>query len=211
MASVIEEKKHLPFNYSIKASCINQKLNPSALPIGIPKEYNSVTKLCISKDYALTIFLTIPLTSEKIWPENLNENIKRTPIRPYWKNSGGKRRWLQLLKRKKKLALQLLINTNKGFMYETKTETICFTNRNCWTNPWKISLPSAKLWPEKLKNNIGTSRIPVGRANGFSYQKTKQRTYILRTEVSWSYNALFFDTKSWKLLMKNVKCSEILQ
>ena len=162
MASAIEEKKHLPFNYSIKASCINQKLNPSALPIGIPKEYNSVTKLCISKDYALTIFLTIPLTSEKIWPENLNENIKRTPIRPYWKNSGGKRRWLQLLKRKKKLALQLLINTNKGFMYETKTETICFTNRNCWkflTNPWKISLPSAKLWPEKHREGDTESQI----------------------------------------------------
>ena len=105
-------------------------------------------------------------------------------------SSAIKLNWLLLHKN----AVQLLINTNKGFMYKTKTETICFTNRNCWkflTNPWKISLPSAKLWPEKLKNNIGTSRIPVGRANGFSYQKTKQRTYILRTEVSWSYNALF--------------------
>ena len=114
-----------------------------------------------------------------------------------------------VIEEKKKLAVQLLINTIKGFMYKTKTETICFTNRNCWkflTNPWKISLPSAKLWPEKLKNNIGTSRIPVGRVNGFSYQKNKTNNLYFKNwgELVIQCNALVFLTGNlenfwWKM------------
>ena len=104
---------------------------------------------------------------------------------------------------------RILIGKADGFGYwREKTtfrsvEPICFTNWNSFwkflTNPWKISLPFAKLWPEKLKNNIGTLRIPFGRADGFSYQKNKQISYILITEVSWSHNAFF-----WFLKMSNV-------
>jgi hypothetical protein len=34
-----------------------------------------------------------------------------------------------VIEKNKKLAIQLLINTNKGFMYKTKTEPIRFTKK----------------------------------------------------------------------------------
>jgi hypothetical protein len=55
-----------------------------------------------------------------------NVKIKHTNLYILCTSSAIKLNWLLL----HKLAVQLLINTNKGFMHKTKTESICFTNRN---------------------------------------------------------------------------------
>ena len=115
------------WSIQIKASCIKQKLNPSALPIGIPKKYNSLIYKILKgslKDSILMNSLRILLSSAKIWLENLNSHP--VLLTEFW----FEEQMASVIEKNIKLAIQLLINTNKGFMYKTKTEPICFTNRN---------------------------------------------------------------------------------
>ena len=111
--------------------------------------------------------------------KNNKKNVKIKHSNPYICTSSAiKLNWLLLHKN----AVQLLINTNKGFMYKTKTESICFTNRNsegieffykilieflkdsALTNSLTNPLLSAKYW----RKNLNENRILVEKADGFS-------------------------------------------